>query len=49
MAKMTPMEKHEHWLLTGQEVQEDDSGLWWWVLVPAGLIIIALLLDGAQL
>lgn len=28
---------------------EDDSGLWWWVLIPAGLIVLALLLDGAQL
>lgn len=35
--------------VTGQDEVEDDSGLWWWVLVPAGLILLALLLDGAQL
>lgn len=27
---------------------EDDSGLWWWVLAPAGLILLGLLLDGAR-
>ena len=49
MTKLTPHERHEYWLLTGHEAPEDDGGLWWWFWVPVGLLLLALLLDGAQL
>lgn len=31
--------------ITGETEQEDDSGLWYWFLVPAILILVGLLLD----
>lgn len=32
--------------VTGMDEPEDDSGLWYWFLVPVVLLLVGFLLDG---